>query len=224
MQNKILFFLLIIFISNSILAYNPGDQLTNLYVGGLNLRKEPAKDSRLLATIAYGETVQFLEITKNRFETDNLKGFWIKVKYKNKEGYLFDGYLTSFPAPDIKYIKGEAEITMQDYLNQYLQGKGKASCQDKNGNVRQSLWLPGTQNLQEGFLIAKLLNYRIFGGYKYPVAWKNYTTSNNEKITMGNHKTSVFIKIELLDTKAKASLQIRICNGGLEITSSSEVK
>lgn len=216
--------LLLLLISPLLFGVKTGECLFNLYPGGLNLRKEPSKESKLLATLEYGEKIEVIEPTQQKFETDNLRGYWVKIRYKKKEGYLFDGYLTSLPVPDAKHIKGEGEVNFKEYNDKNLSGKGKVSISEKKGSMRQVLWIPEVKKLEEGFLIARILTYRVFGGYKFPVAWKNYVNSNNEKITQGHNKSSVFIKIEYLESSAKANLQVRLLSGGVEICYSTEYK
>lgn len=80
--------------------YNTGDELFVLAPSGLRLRKAPEQSSSVLATVPYGASVTALSPPDgDRFEVDGIEGIWLKVKFKNQEGYLFDGYLSQLPAP-----------------------------------------------------------------------------------------------------------------------------
>lgn len=100
--------------------YQIGDTLTVWAQSGLNLRESDDSKSKVIASIPFGGLV-IAENSKSQeerefeefslFETKNIvkkpkdskgiriRGVWLKVKYGNKVGYLFDGYLSSFKVP-----------------------------------------------------------------------------------------------------------------------------
>lgn len=56
---------------------------------GLNMREHPNKNSNLLISIPENSKIILLESKKNNFPENN----WIKIKYKDKEGYVLKKYL-----------------------------------------------------------------------------------------------------------------------------------
>lgn len=62
---------------------------------GLRLRDKPTtKDSKVIGLIPYGERVDLLEETGNEMKIDGANGKWSKVKWLNKTGYAFGGFLS----------------------------------------------------------------------------------------------------------------------------------
>jgi len=111
----LVFFLLIFFPGNSfpINNYEAGDTLYVWAPKGVNLRKDKSEHFDKILAIKYGEKVVALEssemydnpvlsileidVNKNNRIDDNdfcLKGKWVKVKFGNTIGYIFDGYLS----------------------------------------------------------------------------------------------------------------------------------
>ncbi|MDH5718809.1 MAG: SH3 domain-containing protein [Spirochaetia bacterium] len=77
-------------------------------IGGLNVRTKPILDSKIIVKIPDGEMVEYRgelgsEYTRNNgskyihsarnIEVSGKKGNWIRVKWKNFEGWVFGGYL-----------------------------------------------------------------------------------------------------------------------------------
>ncbi len=81
-----------------------------LYVwalNGLNMRKLPDAKSEKIATLPYGEkvTVQanigvIVAHEVEEFKDFKVKGVCLLVKYGDKEGFVFDGYLSRLVAPE----------------------------------------------------------------------------------------------------------------------------
>ncbi len=87
--------------------YKAGDKLTAFALNGLTLRDKPDQKGAKLGNVPLGAivTVTAEDIFKVPFEVtekDNikLKGYWVKINTNNKEGYVFDGFLSRLPVPD----------------------------------------------------------------------------------------------------------------------------
>ncbi|MBK6995101.1 MAG: SH3 domain-containing protein [Lewinellaceae bacterium] len=102
--------------------YQVGDSLFVWAKSGLNLRIKPSIDAPKLTVIPYGNTIEVIDtaiqtlshsivIAKPK-EKDGfrLKGFWVMVKYGEKVGFAFDGYLSKLPVVDISKDKKETEF------------------------------------------------------------------------------------------------------------------
>lgn len=98
-------------ISNSL--YKEGQVLYVWANKGAKLREQPSIQSKLIHILPYGASVSTLKqdekmishqidfFSQKKNSNANqpkviLKGHWIKVKYKNNEGYIFDKLLLSF--------------------------------------------------------------------------------------------------------------------------------
>ena len=90
--------------------FKQGDQENVLLLKGLKLYQKPDSKSAHLSTVAYGATVEVLSSNADSLKAYSgkitndttpvpvtLKGHWVKVKYGQKEGYAFDGYLSKMP-------------------------------------------------------------------------------------------------------------------------------
>jgi hypothetical protein len=114
--------------------YNQGDELIVWAKSGLNLREEPNIQSKVITKIVLGETVVAqggkdlgvggLEIKDKQTLADGkgftmtLRGRWVKVKFNDFEGFLFDAYLSK-----IKYDKDKPLekllIDQKEICNEY---------------------------------------------------------------------------------------------------------
>ncbi len=69
---------------------------------GLSVRKTASLKSERLFTIKYGEKVyveQDTSSSKDQLKADYITGVMVKVRYNDKDGYVFDGYLTDITPP-----------------------------------------------------------------------------------------------------------------------------
>lgn len=149
-MKKIIWFLLLtlnVQSSFSITSYEVGDTLFNWAKSGLNIRTERTFESKVIETISFGDYLIALERKdENDFDdfkiTDSylikdtervnieLQGKWVKIRFKNKIGYVFDSYLSKFEIPegtDLKeYLSKEFEVVkILDSLFAYGMGKEK---------------------------------------------------------------------------------------------------
>ena len=62
---------------------------------GLNMREEPSPTGKKMLTIPYRQEVQKLEEKPESFTIDKTEGKWTKVTWKDKQGWVFGGFLSS---------------------------------------------------------------------------------------------------------------------------------
>jgi hypothetical protein len=62
---------------------------------GLKLREKPGVANTSLASISYDEELDFLEEAGNNDNIEGRAGSWWKVKYKDKIGYVFNGFVNT---------------------------------------------------------------------------------------------------------------------------------
>ena len=104
------FLLAALFCSITIVA-----QENTLYVAaktGLNIREKPETTAKVLDKIPYAAKITLGEVGEQskRINTEGFIGYWKKVTYNNKTGYIIDAYLLPYPPP-----KGDTK-TMKEYL------------------------------------------------------------------------------------------------------------
>ncbi len=105
--------------------FKDGETLNVWATSGLNMRDKPDAKATKLAAIPYGAkvVVQPNIGVKIPFEVEEFKGFtvkglWLLVKYGDKEGFVFDGFLSRLPAP-----KRNDSLGFDDYFTSSI---GKA--------------------------------------------------------------------------------------------------
>jgi hypothetical protein len=112
MKKNLIWFLLFSCITKTFAMsdYKKGDTLFVWAVSGLKLRAEASAQSKVIQTFDYGTMIEItddnlkqvafgLKVPKVDSIKGNLtlKGFWVKVKTKNTEGYVFDAFLSKMP-------------------------------------------------------------------------------------------------------------------------------
>ena len=109
----------VLFITSSILAnpitdsteHNPsfgyerfaGQTLIVHALNGLKLRYEPSFKSQVITVLDYGEGITLLGETPEStpFKIGYTTGKWIHIDVNGLEGYLFDGFVSSLPIPEV---------------------------------------------------------------------------------------------------------------------------
>lgn len=173
---------------------------------GLSLREKADPNAKLLDKIPYGTKVTTIpedggwkDIT-----TEGLMGYWKKVNFNNKTGYIVDNYLLPWTPPKLTGIK-----ELKQYLAEAAAPFGakltiKSGSQDsesgwemnkqlyKNGAEWHQLmayeynsdtyFLPGF-SLQQGFLLCRLIPEfnKVFGEKdEFPTSNKKFTKDGIE--------------------------------------------
>ncbi len=181
-----------------------GASLNVLSVSGINLRQEPTTTSKVLVLVPYGAKLTIEEVTDRSQDVDNFRGRFVKVTYKGKTGYLFAGFLSSLPAPDLK-----KPTNLDGYAVKYL-GKGAKKgaatvypngiiheVQSGEGSYAQKLTVPNI-SLEEGFLIARALASTLDAGFtgREPFPKKNATYDE----TVGGKKIQTEVTINKIES------------------------
>ena len=142
------------------------EDTTTFYVlapSGLNLRKDADPNSAKLDLIPLGGKVTLLTAsTAKNLTVDQLSGGMAKVKYGDKTGFVFDGYLSRFPAPK-QSINTPGGYTLENYVEKLRENPDVSIIHEEHSmdyggisSSESSIYIP-SQNWQEAFLIAKLL-------------------------------------------------------------------
>ncbi len=180
MKNFFLLVLLIVSLGTS--AQLMGGTLYVAAKTGLSIREKPETGAKVIDKIPYGTKITVLEYgeEKKGITTEGMLGYWQKVKYNNKTGYVVDSYLFPWAPPKLTTVK-----EMKNYLAQVtvpFGGKLIVKSGTMN-NIEESGWeihkqlykngaewhehlgyeygsnayfLPGF-SLQQGFLLLRLI-------------------------------------------------------------------
>lgn len=169
---------------------------------GLSIREKPETIGKVLDKIPYGTKVTLIEEDGawKEIVTEGLIGYWRKVKYNNKTGYIVDSYLFPWPPPKLATVKdmkqylaqvaapfGQKLVTRSGTMTQLTESGWELSKQlYKNGAEYQlflayeygadTYFLPGF-SLQQGFLLCRLIPQfkEIFGEKdEFPTASKKF--------------------------------------------------
>jgi hypothetical protein len=126
---------------------------------GLSIRDKPDANAKVIDKIPYGTKIVTLadESDPNPINTEGITGFWRKVKYNNKTGYIVGSYLFSYPPPKA------AVKDMNAYLAQITIPFG-AKLVTKSGtmhNIEEGGWEIDKQLYKNG------AEWHQFLGYEY---------------------------------------------------------
>jgi len=97
--------------------------LTVMAPSGLSLRSAPTINSRLLDVIPYGSEITVIENTfeDNPFEKfDWVEGNWVKINFEGQEGFVFDGFISKLPMPNLQFEKVEDDFDFSYAVESWL--------------------------------------------------------------------------------------------------------
>jgi hypothetical protein len=206
MKKFFLLFLTVVSISSA--AQSIGEAMYVAAKSGLSIRKEADPGAAVLDKIPYGTKVNLIDEDGGWKEiiTEGLTGYWRKVKFNNKTGYIIDSYLLPWPPPKLTTVKemkqylaqvavpfGQklvirsgktAEITESGWELKKQLYKNGAEHHEFNGYEYGSdtYFLPGF-GLQQGFLLCRLMAEfkEVFGDKdEFPTASKKFIREDRE--------------------------------------------
>ncbi len=210
---------------------------------GLSIRNEPSEKAKVWGKIPYGQKVELVSSEEEpvSVSTEGFTGYWQKIKFNNKTGYVVDSYLLPV-APPKKGVN-----TLEEYFNQLSSIAGKSYVK-KPGNPQfygegaeeltktlyknamevhefsgyeygsNTYFLPEF-SMQQAFLLARLLQVMPgFIGEKDPFPSQNYSDAN-KKVTVSKegdqeeYQTVNKITIETTEEGAYEGMQIYSIEG-----------
>lgn len=98
---KCLFMIMVILFTVNIYAKEVITFTVN--ASSLNIRLEPSKKSEAIGKVSNNSEIQIIENSEVFDKIDNIVAPWIKVKYDNRVGYVFGGYITKITKYDNGY-------------------------------------------------------------------------------------------------------------------------
>lgn len=178
---KKLFFFLFIFYAAVSLAQQSG----TMYVAaktGLTFREEPTTSSRAIDNIPYGTKLTIIQIDEElkSHVAENLMGYWQKVKYNNKTGYILDSYLLPWAPPKLSTVNQMDQYISQitvPFGNKLIVKSGSTNeFEEMDWEIQKQLYKNGSEwhrnmgheygcdvyflpgfSIQQGFLLLRLI-------------------------------------------------------------------
>lgn len=205
---RILFLTVILAISFSSFAQHSFGTYYVAAKTGLSMRETPEAGGKVVDKIPYGTKVTTLDDGNEwkSISTEGLTGYWKKVKYNNKTGYIADIYLFPWAPPKLatatgmkQYLAqvslpfGQKLVTRNGTMNQISESGWELSKQlYKNGAEHHEFlayeygsdtyFLPDF-SFQQGFLLLRLLpEFKDLFGEKdeFPTASKKISKDGKE--------------------------------------------
>lgn len=106
---SVLILSIFIFNTGSLSAKDAALKKTVNTQSGLNVRDKPDSGGKKLGLVPFGETVEILETQNNEVTVAGKTGHWVKVKWKNINGWAFDAFLgEAATSPLLEHFKGIA--------------------------------------------------------------------------------------------------------------------
>ena len=97
----------------------------------LSLRAKPSLSAKKIGLIGYGKSVLAFEKQNinNKLSVSGIKGLWLKVKTAGKTGYVFSGFLSKYPAPNLR------KKDLLSYAKRYFKKIGSITTKKAGKNM-----------------------------------------------------------------------------------------
>jgi hypothetical protein len=101
---------------------------------GLRIRDNANLDSNVIGAIPYGEKVILLHEQDKEEEIDGIMGRWSRIRWQDKEGWVFGGFLQkdeivrpNAEKPQVQ-LSGRYDLVEDEYRSQYIDFKNNNTC------------------------------------------------------------------------------------------------
>lgn len=81
-----------------------------LAVNGLNMRSKPESNARVVTKVDYGKQVEIVEKTQVELKLGWVSDHWYKVRFRGREGFIYGGYLSHLPAPNVQQTQAISNL------------------------------------------------------------------------------------------------------------------
>ena len=142
---------------------------------GINFRSGPDKSSKVITTILFGSKVTIEKSEGNEIFLDGAYGKWVNVKFGNKTGWVFSGFLCDFKPDTI--IKPAADFYRNE-LSIYSKGDWPSHYKEfshfKDSKVSIEYIIDNYIVLQVPFFITDGELWESYVVWKYDAKQKNF--------------------------------------------------
>lgn len=193
-----------------VISLNVSAQTESYFVaarGGLGLRERPDTTSKVLDKIPYSTKITMIQTEEEWMPVslEGINGYWRKVKYNNKTGYVADCYLFTQPPPKatIKDMSGYFAQLSIPFGNKLIVKSGNISnMEDFGWQLQKQLYKNGAEwhkfigyeygsdtyflpdfTLQQAFLLIRMIPQfkEVFGeNDSFPLENKTFTRDQRE--------------------------------------------
>lgn len=126
-----------------------------LATGGLRLREAADLTSEKKEILSYGSKVEVAPLNAVAIDAvSGLQGKMVKTMQGNKEGFAFDGYLSSIPVPE----EGQTPVEYVMWLKSKKLAANFEQIESADGMEAEDVLTLPARNFQEAFLIGKKIN------------------------------------------------------------------
>jgi hypothetical protein len=207
--------------------FSEGETLYVWALSGLNMRKLPDAKSEKIAALTYGTkvTVQpnigiIVAHEVEEFKDFKVKGIWLLVRYGDKEGFVFDGYMSRLVAP--KYYKKGIENYLDDKIGnigeKYDLIEVKSEIDEDNSNsykqkYQKEIIYEHTSAYETDVEKITLPNLTLFEGY---ILLRQLYHNDSEDLFRFDAKKNFFETRYILDQEPK-NVKWDELEGGCEI-------
>lgn len=116
----------------------------------LELKKEPKEKSQTIDIIPFSTEIQLLSVTGKHAELEirgtkdvdlksrtnlYLRGYWVKIKYNSKEGYVMDCFLSKYPPPKLKEGIPGCEL-VEDFDRYFDRNFELLDIEEESGDIK----------------------------------------------------------------------------------------
>jgi len=192
----------------------------NHAISGLKMRSKPDFNSVLLQKIPYGEKIEVSEITAVRGQVLGIQGDWVKTKYKNQNGYVFNGFISRYPVPRLNDIKnGIAEYANFQGFNAEV--SENSSPYEYDASTTQTItFLKATP--EDVYLILRAIRAdvlrsslpRIRNKIVLTKGFEPYSVEVHYEVSRNNDQYIEKMDIEILDVASGGSSEYSILKDG----------
>jgi Bacterial SH3 domain len=185
---------------------------------GLSIREKPAIGAKVLDKIPYGTKISILNTEEELVAvvTEGMHGYWEKVTFNNKTGYIVGSYLLPVAPPKLATVKEMADFFKQVYTpfgNKLVVKDGERQNIEEGGfELHKQLYKNGAEwhrfmgyeygsdtwflpdfTLEDGFILMRLIPEfkEVFGD-------KDEFPTENRTFKKGDREYSITVEKEMI--------------------------
>lgn len=225
-----IFFVALIFNSFTAVAQLMGGTMYVAAKTGLSIRDKAETGATVIEKIPYGTKITVLEYgeEKKSITTEGMLGYWQKVKYNNKTGYIIDSYLFPWPPPRLAIVKDLAgylkQVTVPFGSKLVVKSGSMNNIEESGYELQKQLYKNGAEwqkflgyeygsdtyflpgfDLETGFLLLRLLPE-----FKDVFSGNDVFPTENKKFKKGEIEYEIKIDQEIFDGGYSYKKKIRV--------------
>lgn len=129
--------------------FRTGQKAWVLAKSGLNVRESAEMSGAKVGKLPYASEVTVLDTRGTKFYVEGIPGDWVKIEQDGMSGFVFDGFLSTFPAP----TQSEMYPPLKKWLATFAEKSGPEQTEEKildEGTEYESTQVITHQDYQDG--------------------------------------------------------------------------